>query len=257
VLDPCLLLSCCQVQYEEGEALAKELGIDYVETSAMNGVGIDTDKGPTAFTRLINRMDALAADGDDEDASCLEAALDICLCSSCCEMDEEEKILHRMPNGLYGLGYTGALLTLLLGAGLITTAVAFHVGADFAVQQWTLFTAGFLTLIVAVIAGVGVQKRSATLNKLHLAFMITTTLLTVLGSLYEILAAHQNTEVATVVLAMGCIQLPVIIIAFHRHRVERLSFLEAILEHPEHKASVAEYTNNVYNYEERYHGYER
>ena len=82
MLDPCLLLSCWQVQYEEGEALAKELGIDYVETSAMNGVGIDTDKGPTAFTRLINCMDALAADGDDEDASCLEAALDICLCSS-------------------------------------------------------------------------------------------------------------------------------------------------------------------------------
>ena len=62
MLDPCLLLSCWQVQYEEGEALAKELGIDYVETSAMNGVGIDTDKGPTAFTRLINRMDALTAD---------------------------------------------------------------------------------------------------------------------------------------------------------------------------------------------------
>ena len=252
---PCVFL-CAKVSYEEGAALAKELGIDYVETSAMNGVGIDNDKGPTAFTRLINRMDAVA-DDDDDDVSCLDSALDICLCSSCCEMDEEEKILHRMPNGLYGLGYTGAFLTFLLGVAMITTATVFHNKVAFAVQQWTLFTVGFVTLIVSVIAAVGVQKRSATLNKVHLAFMITVTLLTLVGSLYEVLCAHQNTDVAAVVLAMGILQLPAIIIAFYRHRVERLSFLEAILEHPEHKTSITEYTNNVYNYEERYHGYER
>ena len=181
--------------------------------------------------------------------------MDMCACSSCCDPDEETLILQRMPHGLYGLGYTGSFLTFLLGIGLIATATLFSNLTNFAIQQWTLFSVGFATLIASVIATVGVQKRSATLNKLHLVYMICITLLTSGGAAWELVGPHEhhNQTAAIVVASHAALELLIIIIAFHRHRVDRLSFLESILEPEFAKASISDEYTNVYHYDTRFH----
>merc|ERR1712070_244699 len=88
---------------------------------------------------------------------------------------------------------------------------------------------GILTFVAAVLAAVDVQKRNATLNGLHLGFMIVITLITSIASLID-LAVHKfaldttNHILAAVILGMLVLEVPIVVIAVHRYRVASGSF---------------------------------
>jgi len=220
-----------QVTREEGEKLARELGVEFMETSAVNGVGIDPP-GPSAFTKLIDLIYAHGEDVEEPRGGC-----DLFDAVCCCIRDKEEGVIERAKTPPPGsvdtrrIGYISALLTFLLGIGLLVTAMVWSVGEDFKVQQGALFGIGIFNLIASVVATVGVQKWSCTINKLHLGFLVITTIATVSGSIWQL--ATQNGEgkggeiLAIVVLAMLVLELPIIGITWYRFGVARVSFHES------------------------------
>lgn len=160
----------------------------------MNGVGIDPP-GPSPFTKLIDLIYAHGEDVEEPSAGC-DCFDAVC----CCIRSKEEEVLEwsrTQPPGAADtrrIGYISALLTFLLGIGFIVTAMVWSVGDDFKVQQGALFGIGIFNLIASVIATVGVQKWSVTINKLHLGFIVITTITTATGSIWQLMG---QTKLAT------------------------------------------------------------
>jgi len=210
-----------QVSKEEGENLAKELGVEFVETSAMTGDGIDPELGPSAFVKLINRIDSIE-DVDEVSVGCLE------MCSCCPDAEDE---VGSVPSSLgsFSLGYVGSFLTFLIGISLVVMTVIMqqhNYSYGCTIQQWVLMGVGFMTLVASVLATVGVQKRSATLNKIHLGFMVIVTLLNMAFGIWGLVVSMGCKILAIANLCLLALELPVVAIACHRAQEHHLSFLE-------------------------------
>lgn len=221
-----------QVSREEGENFAKSLGIDFVETSALSGMGIDpVIPGPSAFAKLIERIDAHGEDEVEESVG----ACDCCDWCLCFQGEGDDTRTYQPSESLDSgagrcMSYLAAVLTFLMGVCFLVIALIVDTTVTFsALQQGVLIALGILTLIMGVVAIVGVQKLSRTINKLHLGYVVVAALGSAAGAIVDLVSnpSTRERDLAVAVLCMvPLLELPIIGITSYHVQKLRDSFHE-------------------------------